>query len=441
VKDLNEMSWPELTKLREQLNNDLGEDAAEGDFGELNDSDLLEAFTGLAELKEAAPAVKKGAPKSPPKGYPTSKGKYADPTNFKYPLDTEAHVRAALAYFSKAKNRAPYSPQEQKFMWKRIIAATKKYDIELSDDVKKHAEKIGESNSSDGEEVNEELNEKEIIELIDKHIKEQMGQTGQAPGTMEKAGYPPPKVRVPPDVEAINQQLENFKSLHAQHSLNNDQMSAKVSALTKQVSDLNAGFKKMSASFGSDSSSSSDSSDDGTSDTSSSSENEAVSSDDSSDSSSDTGDGQNSNGGGQQEMAEKQKEEAAAAAKETGETKTAGEAPGTKEAKAASSTAEESPDSTPDDSAELDESQKAAKAKEKQDSKKIKNKHSHKKKVKEAMKQAKAHGLTATDDQAKGTGTQPPGFGVAEDADREHQGFADTMNKATKLRRRGIGAT
>jgi hypothetical protein len=108
--------------------------------------DLIEALEECIQckLQEAAPSEKQGAPKSPPKGYPTSKDDYADPTNFKYPLETEKHVRAALSYFSKKANRSKggYSPAEQKFMWGRILRAAKKYGIELSPDVSKRAEQV-----------------------------------------------------------------------------------------------------------------------------------------------------------------------------------------------------------------------------------------------------------------------------------------------------------
>ena len=413
------MSDQELLKLREQLNNDLGDDGEGGAVGELNDQDLIDAISGLSELQEAAPAVKKGAPKSPPKGYPKSKDQYADPTNFKYPLDTEAHVRAALSYFSKAKNRSGYSPQEQKFMWKRIIAATKKYDIELSDDVKKHAEKLGESDSSDSGEVKEELNEKEIVDIIHRELKAQMGDTGQAPNTMEKAGYPPVKVRVPPDIEAIQQTLESFKQLHAQHSLNNTDMAGKVGALTKQVSDLNAGFQKMQASFGGGDESSSSSTTD-----SSSTPDEAEEVSSSTDSSTDdSSDGQNADGGGQQESLT---EKAA---------KAAGEAGSTKEVREASSTS-----GTGSDDEETTESDSSTPDEEEVKTKEAKTKSKHKKKVKEQMKHVKAQGLVATNDMSSGTGTQPSGFG-AEEQESEARSFGDVMNKATRLRRRGIGAT
>ena len=55
--------------------------------------------------------------------------KFADPINKKYPLDTEAHVRAAASYFGMAKNRALYKEDEQKTIQGRIDAAKKKFKI------------------------------------------------------------------------------------------------------------------------------------------------------------------------------------------------------------------------------------------------------------------------------------------------------------------------
>lgn len=71
--------------------------------------------------------------KSPPKGYPKSKALYADPANWKYPIDTKKHVRAAIAYFSKAKNRAGYTQAQQDRIWGRIRAAAKKFGIEMEE--------------------------------------------------------------------------------------------------------------------------------------------------------------------------------------------------------------------------------------------------------------------------------------------------------------------
>lgn len=93
--------------------------------------ELQEVFVKIAKktIKER-PEEQKGAPKSPPKGYPESKSKYADPVNFKYPIDTEEHVRAALAYIGQARNRKKYEAKELAYIETRIHAAAKKFGIE-----------------------------------------------------------------------------------------------------------------------------------------------------------------------------------------------------------------------------------------------------------------------------------------------------------------------
>jgi hypothetical protein len=74
-----------------------------------------------------------GWPKSPPKGYPTDRTQYADPANFKYPLDSEDHVRAAWSYINMPKNRAKYEDHELATMENRIKKAGAKYDIDFSE--------------------------------------------------------------------------------------------------------------------------------------------------------------------------------------------------------------------------------------------------------------------------------------------------------------------
>jgi hypothetical protein len=93
--------------------------------------ELQEIFVRVAKkIKKDRPDEQEGAPKSPPKGYPKSKTKYADPVNFKYPIDTEEHVRAALSYIGQARNRAKYTAKELAYIEARIHAAAKKFDIE-----------------------------------------------------------------------------------------------------------------------------------------------------------------------------------------------------------------------------------------------------------------------------------------------------------------------
>ncbi len=50
---------------------------------------------------------------------------YADPKNKKYPVDTEAHIRAAWSYINMPRNAGQYSPEELKTVKGHIIAAWK----------------------------------------------------------------------------------------------------------------------------------------------------------------------------------------------------------------------------------------------------------------------------------------------------------------------------
>jgi HK97 family phage prohead protease len=62
--------------------------------------------------------------------------KYADPKNGKYPVDTEAHAKAAWSYINMPKNAAQY-PMNGVTLSEvkgRIMAACKKFGIEISDD-------------------------------------------------------------------------------------------------------------------------------------------------------------------------------------------------------------------------------------------------------------------------------------------------------------------
>jgi len=54
---------------------------------------------------------------------------FADPKNKKYPLDTEAHVRAASSYWGMPKNKAMYSKADQVAITKRIESAKKRFKI------------------------------------------------------------------------------------------------------------------------------------------------------------------------------------------------------------------------------------------------------------------------------------------------------------------------
>jgi len=97
---------------------------------------IHEVFVKIA--KSDMPDEMKSGHKSPPKGYPESKSKYADPVNFKYPIDTEAHARAAWSYIHQKRNRAKYDQEEFNFICDRIKKALKKFDVEIEEDKKKN---------------------------------------------------------------------------------------------------------------------------------------------------------------------------------------------------------------------------------------------------------------------------------------------------------------
>lgn len=59
---------------------------------------------------------------------------FADPTNNKYPIDTEEHVRAAWSYINKKSNADKYDADEVKAIKGRIERAAKKFDIEIDTD-------------------------------------------------------------------------------------------------------------------------------------------------------------------------------------------------------------------------------------------------------------------------------------------------------------------
>jgi len=79
---------------------------------------------------------------------------YADPTNKKYPLDSETHVRAAWSYINMPKNAQKYSSKDVAAIKGRIKAAGKKYKIDFSNGDKSESSLVvmGSSTTSfDGE--------------------------------------------------------------------------------------------------------------------------------------------------------------------------------------------------------------------------------------------------------------------------------------------------
>jgi phage I-like protein len=86
-------------------------------------------------MKSLIEAIEKREDVSPKEG--TSKYgsvTFADAKNRKYPIDSEAHVRAAWSYINMPKNAGKYSSSDVATIKGRIKAAGKKYGIDFSDD-------------------------------------------------------------------------------------------------------------------------------------------------------------------------------------------------------------------------------------------------------------------------------------------------------------------
>lgn len=65
---------------------------------------------------------------TPPEDYPEDVRLYADPVNYKYPLDTEKRCRNALARWGAF--REEYSPEERRIVYERIVKRALKMGIE-----------------------------------------------------------------------------------------------------------------------------------------------------------------------------------------------------------------------------------------------------------------------------------------------------------------------
>jgi len=76
------------------------------------------------------PGRKRFGRDGPPKGYPKNQSFYADPENWRYPLHTSWHARAARRYFDDPVNRNKYSKEEQGYIDWRINEALSKFGAE-----------------------------------------------------------------------------------------------------------------------------------------------------------------------------------------------------------------------------------------------------------------------------------------------------------------------
>ena len=83
-------------------------------------------------VRPVKPSRKADGRLGPPEGYPKDPERYADPANWKYPVHTSFHARAARRYFNKPGNRAKYAPSERAFIDRSINAAMERFGIAVA---------------------------------------------------------------------------------------------------------------------------------------------------------------------------------------------------------------------------------------------------------------------------------------------------------------------
>lgn len=83
-------------------------------------------------VRAAKPSRRRDGRLGPPERYPKDPEKYADPANWKYPVHTPFHARAARRYFNEPRNRAKYAPEEQAYVDRKINAALKQFGIAMA---------------------------------------------------------------------------------------------------------------------------------------------------------------------------------------------------------------------------------------------------------------------------------------------------------------------
>ncbi len=80
-------------------------------------------------VRAKRPARKRDGRPEPPSGWPKDPEKYGDPRNWKYPVHSPFHARAARRYFNDPANRAKYDDAEQAYIDKKINAALEKFGV------------------------------------------------------------------------------------------------------------------------------------------------------------------------------------------------------------------------------------------------------------------------------------------------------------------------
>lgn len=80
-------------------------------------------------VRPKKPARRRDGRPGPPDRWPKDPEKYADPRNWKYPVHTPFHARAARRYFNDSMNRGKYDEAEQAYVDKKIDDALRKFGV------------------------------------------------------------------------------------------------------------------------------------------------------------------------------------------------------------------------------------------------------------------------------------------------------------------------
>ncbi len=83
-------------------------------------------------VRAVKPARKRDGRSGPLERYPKDPEKYADPANWKYPVHTPFHARAARRYFNDPRNRGKYLEGEQAFIDKKINDALTHFGVPVA---------------------------------------------------------------------------------------------------------------------------------------------------------------------------------------------------------------------------------------------------------------------------------------------------------------------
>jgi len=80
-------------------------------------------------VRAKKPSRKRDGRPGPPEGWPKDPEKYGDPRNWKYPVHSPFHARAARRYFSEPRNREKYDEAEQAYVDRKIHDALAKFGV------------------------------------------------------------------------------------------------------------------------------------------------------------------------------------------------------------------------------------------------------------------------------------------------------------------------